>query len=57
MVGIGLDTPTMVGIGLDTPHDGGHCRRRRRGTQVAKGTVCKIVIHRFESGPRLHSRL
>ena len=28
-----------------------------RGAQVAKGAVCKTVIHRFESGPRLQPSL
>jgi hypothetical protein len=27
----------------------------RRGTQVAKGEVCKTSIRRFESDPRLHT--
>lgn len=29
-------------------------RWERRGTQVAKGEVCKTSIRRFESDPRLH---
>jgi hypothetical protein len=29
-------------------------KRKRRGTQEAKGEVCKTSIRRFESDPRLH---
>ena len=29
----------------------------RRGTQVAKGEVCKTSMRRFESDPRLHSTI
>ena len=31
-------------------------RTKRRHSQVAKAAVCKTVIHRFESGCRLHIR-
>lgn len=32
-------------------------REERRGTQVAKGEVCKTSIRRFESDPRLQAQI